>query len=207
MKTTLRFYVLLGVEQTASAEEIKKAYKKLAQQYHPDRNKDQDAANLFIEITKAYNVLMDESTRRQYDLSGSENVTSNSSQVFSRISGEFLKFIENTIKARVTNNRAPVFGDILKNIKIEITDIENNKTIINKALEHANTMFNDVVSTSTVNVYSEILNDYIRKLKADLANFEHHTDILKGAVDVLSDYKRKSPEKIEDLMSIYSKYL
>ncbi len=64
------YYSLLGVGKTASADEIKKAYRKLALQYHPDRNKAKDASDKFKEVTKAYEVLSDTQKRQTYDQVG-----------------------------------------------------------------------------------------------------------------------------------------
>jgi molecular chaperone DnaJ len=65
------FYEILGVEKTASAEELKKAYRKLAMKYHPDQNKDNpEAEEKFKEITHAYDILKDEQKRAAYDRFG-----------------------------------------------------------------------------------------------------------------------------------------
>ena len=64
------YYDVLGVSKDASKAEIKKAYKKLAKQYHPDLNKSEDAAEKFKEINEAAAVLGDEEKRRQYDQFG-----------------------------------------------------------------------------------------------------------------------------------------
>jgi molecular chaperone DnaJ len=61
------YYEVLGVSRTASKEEIKDAYRKLAMQYHPDRNKASDAEERFKEISEAYAVLSDDQKRMQYD--------------------------------------------------------------------------------------------------------------------------------------------
>src|SRR5574344_2141823 len=68
-------YQTLGVSKTASAEDIKKAYRNLAFKYHPDRNPgDKSAEEKFKEINAAYSILSDESKRAQYDRYGtSEN--------------------------------------------------------------------------------------------------------------------------------------
>lgn len=62
------FYAVLGVSSGATADEIKKQYRRLAKQYHPDTNKgDPKAAERFKEISEAYNVLGDAEKRKQYD--------------------------------------------------------------------------------------------------------------------------------------------
>jgi molecular chaperone DnaJ len=62
------YYKMLGVDKRASAEEIKKAYRKLARQYHPDRNPDDKSAEArFKEISQAHDVLGDPEKRKQYD--------------------------------------------------------------------------------------------------------------------------------------------
>ena len=64
------YYSILGVSKTASADEIKRAYRKLALQYHPDRNKSKEAEIKFKEVTKAYEVLSDQQKRQTYDQFG-----------------------------------------------------------------------------------------------------------------------------------------
>jgi curved DNA-binding protein len=66
------YYKVLGVGRTASADEIRKAYRKLAMQYHPDKNPgDKKAEEKFKEINEAYQVLSDEKKRARYDQLGS----------------------------------------------------------------------------------------------------------------------------------------
>ena len=65
--TTTDYYALLGVRPDATAAQIKKAYRKLAKQYHPDVNHSPDAAERFREITEAYDTLTDPDRRRRYD--------------------------------------------------------------------------------------------------------------------------------------------
>lgn len=64
------YYEVLGVQKNASKEEIKNAYRKLALQYHPDRNKDPGAEEKFKEISEAYAVLYDDEKRSRYDRFG-----------------------------------------------------------------------------------------------------------------------------------------
>src|SRR2546423_14896260 len=68
------FYKVLGVPKKATQEEIKKAYRKLARQYHPDKNPgDQEAEDRFKDVQGAYDVLSDEEKRKQYDRFGATN--------------------------------------------------------------------------------------------------------------------------------------
>lgn len=97
------FYEILGVSKNASSEEIKKAYRKLALKYHPDRNQgDKDAEEKFKEINVAYETLSDDSKRARYDRYGEAGLNggsgaggfgfegfSNFSDIFSDIFGGF----------------------------------------------------------------------------------------------------------------------
>ncbi|KAF8782719.1 DnaJ subfamily B member 9 like protein [Argiope bruennichi] len=65
------YYEILGVDKKASNKEIKKAFRKLAMEYHPDKNKDPDAEEKFRKIAEAYEVLSDENKRQEYDQLGS----------------------------------------------------------------------------------------------------------------------------------------
>src|SRR5262249_44769807 len=72
------YYEILGVSRKASADEIKKAHRKLVRQYHPDVNRNNpQAAEKFKEMQEAYDVLSDDSKRKQYDEFGHSGVGGN----------------------------------------------------------------------------------------------------------------------------------
>ena len=74
MATTRDYYEILGLERGAGDEEIKRSFRKLAQQWHPDVNTDPDAVARFKEIYEAYQVLSDPQRRQQYDMFGRAGV-------------------------------------------------------------------------------------------------------------------------------------
>lgn len=80
-------YETLGVEKGASAEDIKKAYRRLARKYHPDINKEKGAEEKFKEINAAYEILSDEKKRAQYDKFGDSMFGGQSFSDFSRSAG------------------------------------------------------------------------------------------------------------------------
>lgn len=75
MATRRDYYEILGVQRTASAEEIRRAYRKLAAKYHPDRNPgDQEALEKFKEASEAFDVLSNPETRQRYDRYGHDGL-------------------------------------------------------------------------------------------------------------------------------------
>ena len=68
------YFSLLGVSRNASSKEIKKAYRQMSLQYHPDKNKEEGAAEKFAEIARAYEVLSDEELKDIYERHGEEGL-------------------------------------------------------------------------------------------------------------------------------------
>ncbi len=81
------YYEVLGVSRTATKDEMKKAFRRLARQYHPDVNKNNDATEKFKEINEAYEVLSDDQNRAAYDRYGHAGVQNGSG--FSGFEGGF----------------------------------------------------------------------------------------------------------------------
>ncbi len=98
MQSKRDYYEVLGIPRTASANELKKAYRKLAHKYHPDKNPgNKKAENSFKEASESYTILSDPDKRNQYDKYGhsgvgsisSEDVSVNIQDIFGDIFGDF----------------------------------------------------------------------------------------------------------------------
>ena len=74
-ETKRDYYEVLGVDRTATRDDIRHAYRQMALQYHPDKNKDPGAAAKFRELAEAYAVLSDDTKRKEYDTTGHAGVS------------------------------------------------------------------------------------------------------------------------------------
>lgn len=145
------FYEILGVGKTATAADIKRAYRKLVHQYHPDRNKSIDASAKFKEIQEAYEVLSHEDKRKAYDQFGHAGLNEglggmggfgqggpdfsgftqgfggagNFEDLFQGggMNGIFEEFFGNSFVGQGRRSRGPARGEDLKmNLNIELED-------------------------------------------------------------------------------------
>ncbi len=120
------YYEVLGVPRNASAEEIKKAFRRLARQYHPDVNKDKDAEAKFKEINEAYEVLSDEQKRAAYDRYGhaaAQGPGGFGAEGFSDINDIFNEFFGGFARANAQSRRAPRRGaDLRYDLRIDFLE-------------------------------------------------------------------------------------
>jgi molecular chaperone DnaJ len=115
-------YQTLGVSKEASPEEIKRAYRRLARQHHPDANRhDPEAAERFKEITRAYEILSDPTKRQRYDLFGDERAGAAGFSDFGGISDLFASFFGGS--AGTSRTRGPARGaDILAEVELTLEE-------------------------------------------------------------------------------------
>jgi len=122
------YYQLLGVEPSATADEIKKAYKRQARRYHPDVSKEKNAEQKFKEVAEAYEVLKSDDKRREYDLLRTQGARSGNGQFTpppgwesanrhyssTSDSGDFSDFFESLFGRKGGFDRAQGAGDTVR---------------------------------------------------------------------------------------------
>ena len=138
-------YESLGLSRSASQDEIKSAYRKLARKYHPDLNKEPGAEEMFKEVQEAYDVLSDESKRQKYDQFGWAAFDPNAGGFggnggfngFNGFNGDFQDVDLGDIfgsffgggRTRRQSNGPTRGADSLARVKISFMDSINGKTI------------------------------------------------------------------------------
>jgi molecular chaperone DnaJ len=125
MTTKADYYETLGVGREASEEEIKRAYRRLAFQYHPDRNKDSQAEDRFKEINEAYEILSDPQRRATYDRFGHAGINGSAERGFEGFDfGGFGDIFETFFGgATTTRRRGPAKGrDLQTRLKIDFLE-------------------------------------------------------------------------------------
>src|SRR5215210_1827693 len=123
------YYEVLGIAQTAAVDEVKKAYRKLALKYHPDKNpNDATAEEKFKEAAEAYGVLSDEEKRARYDRYGHQGVSGmggfdpNQFADFGDILGDLFGFGDFFGTRGRRTNRAARGNDLRFDLQIEFMD-------------------------------------------------------------------------------------
>jgi len=127
MATTKRdYYEVLGVNKNANGDDIKRAFRKLARQFHPDVNKDRDAESRFKEINEAYEVLSDDQKRAAYDRYGhaaTQNSGFGGGADFNDINDIFSEFFGGFARSSTQQRRGPRKGaDLRHDLKIDFLE-------------------------------------------------------------------------------------
>ena len=118
-------YAVLGVSRDASDEEIKRAYRRLARQYHPDANQtDPEAEERFKEISRAYEVLSDSEKRQRYDMFGDERAGAAGFSDFGGISDLFASFFGGGFGGTQQRHGPTRGADILAEVELTLEEAD-----------------------------------------------------------------------------------
>lgn len=214
-------YEVLGVDQTANCDEIKKAYRRLSLQYHPDRNTTDEAIGKFQKINDAHEILSDKQSRAEYDLQlkGIGNHFTNDGAEFRDLNNIFNAFMsgmngmpnvgafQRGVHPGFSGNFAQQLNKpppIIRNIELTMEQSYNGGSFpiqINKW-----TLNNGVETEEIQTLYISLPSGIDEKEMVILRNQGHQiSESIKGDVKVNIKIKNDTPFKREGLDLIYNK--
>ena len=187
MKT---YYQILGVREDATADEIRKAYKSLAQKLHPDKNPDENARLLFNQIQQAYRVLNNAESRAHYDQTGDDPDTGHiESQARTIVIAHLRDFIQQTIQAHVNGQQAPGLHKFVLSARQKRDQAIEQKRGIKKAIQKAHAMAGKITAKQGENYAIGIIEDMAKGLERDLENTTKNIEIHSKAIRTLEQYE------------------
>lgn len=201
----MKLYEILGININANNNMIKKAYYKMAKKYHPDKNKDIKATEMFQKVNYAYTILSNMETRKRYNMM---NINEDK---------RFFNYIMNIISKKISLDNIKKFGIILDNIvnykalNINIKELFNNMNIndifrlFNKekiTIKELNKNHTD----SEIDYFNENQGDYYYNLPLKYLNTNKENIILNINVN-FNDIVSKTMKKIKLKRKVNDKYI
>ena len=196
------YYELLGVEKTSENDEIKKAYKKLALKFHPDRNKDDpEAETKFKKIAEAYGTLSDPNKRKLYDLTGTSGENMGGIDPFSMFTNIFNSqnldnFVQEFFSTHGKDVNLSGYDDILGGPDAKFSIHTFTQMPAMNGLEDIN--FFDLLEKSKES-FKKVNNIYQEKKKENNNRLEKNEKENKELKKKIREYERQIYEKAEPL--------
>lgn len=178
----MSLYSVLRVKQDATNEELKKAYRYLARDLHPDKNKEEGAKEKFQEVEEAYRILKDPEKRKRYDETGDTGKAPDiNAEAMRIITTLFLQVCENA-NFKADNYFKKVKELIHANLRQITSDaIKFDKQI--KALGY-------LISKTTANdIFLSVLNGKLEDIKGRNQHAEEAKKVLSKALEILADFE------------------
>jgi curved DNA-binding protein CbpA len=192
-------YLILGLSNNATSDDIKIAYKKLAQQYHPDKNNGDDT--LFVKIKFAYEVLIDPISRKQYDTTGEAKINfNNKAKILEFLASMLLQIIDDD---RTNTDNFDILRVMRNNILNNINSINNDISKIKKRIIKREKVISKIILVrGNENFLANVLISDNLKQQQILANLETSLDDLNIMLDMLSNYKYNITELLTTAVTI-----
>lgn len=190
-------YTILGVGRNATADEIKKAYRKLAAKHHPDKGGDTDK---MTELTRAYSVLSNEKSRDRYDTTGEEQETPFERKFQEFVQMFFLKIIDTFDVERVDllGQLKQVARDNIKGTKGAMKDADRRMTDMQKVLNR--------LEAKGENRISAIVQMNIDGIKKEIGTYEDHIKFMGEVLECLGSYHYNFEQQQEEINHSFITY-
>lgn len=179
-------YDILGIDKGATKQEIKTAFKKLAQKHHPDKNN--GGNNTFDKIKKAYEILYDDVRRELYDTKGiTGSTTSLELQARDYLRTRFIGLIKD---AHIDLVAIDIFELMMKHILQEKNDVNNNLSKVKRKKEQLNIVVKNLsCDNDDGDLFRIPVVTYLKELEDHLDAGEKHLEMLGVASQVLKHHQ------------------
>ena len=182
---TKNLYEVLGVTQSASSDEIKKAYRTLSKEYHPDAGGD---AERFNEINEAYTVLSDTNRRKRYDETGETNVVNNQERILEYMIRSIVEIITVTPMMSITQKN--VIEDIIKAARSTQKEIARNQESLKKKIEKFEVFLkNFKVKDGKVNMIAPAIENLMKDCETQIRKLDEENEFFNELIKFASDYE------------------
>lgn len=184
----MNLYEVLGVPKTATPAEIRRAYRRAAKKYHPDRNPGDDvAARQMVLVNKAYDTLMDLARREHYDLTGEDKpITPIDVEARNSILQLFADLFNRTLTS--TRQNIPAAAKrIVHEGKARMSCKRNERlAFINKIEKRRDEV---TVTAGEENLWTQLLDSQIVQVRGEIQLVEHNLAVTERALQMLEAYR------------------
>jgi len=184
-------YSILGVEKTASQEEIKKAYRELSKIHHPDVN-DNKNDDKFKDISLAYSVLSNEEFRKHYDETGEALSMSSKDDLENRAKMELIEIFLQSVRTIIDSNVNVITVNIVASVKETISktiEAEKNKlNNIKNTKSKVKTILKRLKSKSKQTFLMEVLENQSNDIDTIICNINKKILTLEKMIEMLDDF-------------------
>jgi hypothetical protein len=191
-------YEILGVRRSASKKEIKKAYRRLAKKFHPDKNPSNPKE--FIEVSKAYKILSDDEKREQYDRDGvvPENFNIDSS-AWGILCGHLIRIVSNPF---IDLGRINIVSEIKNCCISEKRRVNKDLFEIDKCIERFEFAKGKLKVKQGNDVFSMAITTELKKLNEMKKITERKLSYINRALDFLKNYEYETNDIFKLLIEI-----
>ena len=186
---TKNLYDTLGVNKGSSKEDIKKAYRKKANEHHPDKGGDSEK---MTEITKAYSILGDDKKRSRYDSTGETEAAP-----FDRKFQEFIQKFLMPLVETTNVDSTDIIAKLVEIAKANISGTKAHKSELNKKLKKLNVVIMRLESKGEDRI-GVIVNGNIDVLKREIATVEEHLEFMGQVLECLGGYEYNYDPAMDD---------
>lgn len=182
----MNLYDLLGIKNTASQDEIKKAYRKLSTKHHPDKGGD---AEKFKELVMAYNILFDEGKRKRYDLGETaENITKSTVSEDQETIQALLNLFNQVIVSPVDLDHMDIFDFMKKQIVQSKGSLNHSIRQEEAIISKFQRAIKRIKTDESVNIFEASANQVIKSRQEAIKNYQKIIRIGDGMIKLMEAY-------------------